>query len=234
MSQCQHIMDSGRPCGTPPLKGQPFCYYHRRLHADFILPGHPEYVPPKLESRASIQIALNHIYLALSKNLLDRRHANSMLATLRLAQKNAAEISLPCTPATEITPAMQKVLHLDEKLEDQSVRDASDDAPRSTDTAPRSAPLQFGVNPPDPLMLQLEPDRAIERSNRLAEKKFSRFEVPEFVPELDLHEWLRVTRDLPPRGEAGTVVQQLNCRRVLQILNFDAIRRRMAGSPPLR
>jgi hypothetical protein len=231
MSQCQHIMDTGRPCGTPPLKGQPFCYYHRRLHADFILPGHPEYVPPALESRASIQIALNHIYLALSKNLLDRRQANTMLSTLRLAQKNVVEINLPSNAATEISPAMQKALHLDDQLEDQSVRQASQDAPRSTDTAPRSAPLQFGINPPDPLLLRPDPQRAVERSNMLAAKKFSRFEVPEFVPELDLHEWLRVTRDLPPKGEAGTEVQQLNCRRVLQVLNYDAIRRRMAGAP---
>jgi|SRR5581483_11698973 len=231
MSQCEHIMDTGRPCGTPPLKGQPFCYYHRRLHADFILPGHPEYVPPTLESGASIQIALNHIYLALSKNLLDRRHANCMLSALRLAQQNIGYVSLWFQPATEITPAMRQVLHLDENLEDQSFHQASPETPRSTDNAPRSQPLQFGINPPDPLTRQLDPEHAVERSNRLASKKFSREAVPEFVPELELSEWLRVTRDLPPKGEAGTEVQQLNCRRVLSILNYDAIRRRMAGAP---
>ena len=231
MSQCQHIMDTGRPCGAPPLKDQPFCYYHRRLHADFILPGHPEYIPPALESAASIQIALNHIYLALSKNLLDRRQANTMLSCIRIAQNNIRNVNLRPEAVTEIPLAMRQVLHLDENLDDQSVSQASVDAPRSTDTGARSAPLQFGVNPPDPLLLQSDPEHAVDRSNRLAAKKFSRCEVPEFVPELDLREWVRVTSDLPPKGEPGTEVQQLNCRRVLQILNYDGIRRRMAGAP---
>jgi len=74
------------------------------------------------------------------------------------------------------------------------------------------------------------PERALPRSDELHTKKFSRFTIPEFVPELDPDEWLRITADLPAKGEGGSAQQQANCRRVLQILNYDATRRRMYGA----
>ena len=229
--QCHHIMDSGRRCETPPLKGKPFCYYHRRLHADFILPGHPEYMPPVLDSRHSIQIAVNDIFLALSKNLLDRRLATTMLYAIQLAQTNLGKQGLQPSykSVEEITPPMQQALHLDDNLEDPNIRDASEHTPRSTDTAPRCAPVRIGANDAEALIPDNDPEKAIECSNRLATKEFSRSRMPEFVPELDPEEWLRVTRDLPPKGQPGTAQQQMNCRRVLQILSFDGMRRRMAG-----
>src|SRR3954447_7963202 len=100
--QCHHIMDSGYRCATPPIKDQPFCYFHRRWHADFVLPGHPAYVPPLLESRHAIQLALHHVYLALSKNLLDRRLARTMLYNLRLAEQTLrGETALFRSPIAE-------------------------------------------------------------------------------------------------------------------------------------
>jgi hypothetical protein len=227
--QCNHIMDSGRPCQTPPLKGQPFCYYHRRLHATFILPGHPEYTPPTLDTAEAVQIALHHIYLALSKGLLDRRLANSMLYCIQLASQNLRNTVATSQPVEEINPAMQQVLSLDDRLEDIAVSCASPLTPRSTDTELRRAPLNIGVNDAGPIRSDNDPVKAVERSCQLATKAFRRHQVPEFVPELDLEEWLRITSDLPPKGEAGTPRQQLNCRRVLQVLGYDEMRRRMTG-----
>ena len=232
-SHCHHIMDSGRPCGTPPLKGQPFCYYHRRLHADFILPGHPKYIPPILEDRHSVQLALNHVYPALSKSLLDRKLANTMLYNLQLVQSNLGKDGLP--PASdavdEINPAMKHALHLDYDLQNKDVRYADQNTLRSTDTAPRCPPLPFGINSPVYCMpeTELDPQRAIERSNRIAQLKVSTSDVPEFCPEIDIEDWQRITRDLPPKGEPGTAQQQANARRVLQAFTHDAQARRMAG-----
>jgi hypothetical protein len=136
--RCEHIRDNGKRCGTPPVKGRPFCYYHGRLHSDFILPGHPAYVAPLLESNEAVQLALHHIYVALSKNLLDPQQARVLLATIRLAQQNLNRGASPSYDSTdEITPKMQE-LHDNLRL----VMEVSEHAPRSTDiTTPRpSAP----------------------------------------------------------------------------------------------
>ncbi|MGZ4787217.1 MAG: hypothetical protein ACXVZX_01780, partial [Terriglobales bacterium] len=130
---------------------------------------------------------------------------------------------------TEINAPMRQVLHLDENLQDTHLRDASPDAHRSSDTAARTAPIRMGVNNTLPILPETDSTRAVERSNRLATYKISPDELPAFVPELEPDEWLRITRDLPRKGEPGTAQQQLNCRRVLQILNYDGMRRCMAG-----
>ena len=222
--RCQHIMDSGNLCATPPIKNEPFCYYHRRLHADFILPGHPAYIPPVLESRAAVQIAIHHVYLAVSKSLLERKLARTMLYALRLAQQNLnVAVNSSCDATTEITPAMQDML----QRQQQHLLDVPEDVPRSTHTAVHCPPVRLGVNSLGPI--EADPARALDRSNELHNKHFSLSTVPEFCPELDIEEWRRVTRDLPRKGEPGTAIQQMNARRVLQVLAADAIRRRMAG-----
>jgi hypothetical protein len=227
--QCSHIMDCGRPCQTPPLKGQPFCYYHRRLHATFILPGHPEYTPPTLDSAEAIQIALNHIYVALAKGLLDRRLAGSMLYCIQLASQNLRNTCAASKPVEEINPAMQQVLSLDENLEDIAVQCASPLTPRSTDTELRRSTLNIGVNDAAPITLDNDPVKAMSRSAELAGKSFSRHFMPEFCPEVDQQEWIRLTSDLPAKGEAGTAQQQLNCQRILQILYYNEMRRKMTA-----
>ena len=219
--QCQHILDSGHRCQTPPVKDQPFCYYHGRLHATFVLPGHPRYVPPMLDSPHSIHIALRHVYLALAKNLIDRKHAATLLYALQLAQSNAPQELAPDSDSVEeVTPAMQPPAAAQE-----------DNTPRSTDTAPRVDPLLIGVNIKDPVLIAANnnPDKALQRSKELWSRTFSRYDVPESLPELDLGEWLKLTRDLPPPGQAGNAQQQVNCARVLQILHHHDINRRMAG-----
>jgi len=229
--QCHHVMDSGYRCQTPPLKNQDFCHYHRRLHADFILPGHPRYVPPILENRHSIQIAIHHVYVALSKSLLGRKEAGMMLYTLQLAQNNIGKAGIwpSRNSVTDITPPMQQALHLDENLHNTSLDQADENTPRSTDTAPRSTRLCIGINKTFLLSADPDPATALARSNRLHSKEFSPHEPPEFCPELDFEDWQRITRDLPPKGEAGSHQQQANARRVLQVLTRDEQYRRLAG-----
>jgi len=92
---CNHIMDSGRPCGSPPLHGKSFCYWHHRLRQDFNLPGTPGYRAPLLESPNSVLVALNHVYFAQARNLIHPRLAASMQSSLRLALQTFRQLDHP-------------------------------------------------------------------------------------------------------------------------------------------
>ena len=95
---CVHIMPSGRRCGSPRKTGHRFCHWHLRLRADFNLPGTERYCPPLLEDANCVTIALNHVFLAQSRGLLDPRSARHMQWTLRLALQSFKQHDRP-TPA---------------------------------------------------------------------------------------------------------------------------------------
>ena len=92
---CNHTMDSGRPCGSPPLHGKPFCYWHYRLRQDFSVPGTPGYRAPLLESPNSVLVALNHVYVAQARNLIDSRLARNLQSTLRIALQCFRQLDRP-------------------------------------------------------------------------------------------------------------------------------------------
>ena len=83
--QCEHILDTGIQCGSPAMRGQDFCYYHRRAHSN-ILPGDSRYVLPVLETEEAIQLAATHISRSVLKGKLDRRDAQTLLQAIRIAQ----------------------------------------------------------------------------------------------------------------------------------------------------
>ena len=102
---CNHTMDSGRPCGSPPLHGKPFCYWHHRLRQDFSVPGTPNYRPPLLESPNSVLIALNHVYIAQARNLIDPRLARNLQSTLRIALQCFRQLDQPDKSELATNPA---------------------------------------------------------------------------------------------------------------------------------
>jgi hypothetical protein len=82
------MLERNRRCGSPAMRGKPFCYFHHRLRETWILPGHPDYEPPILEDEYSLQISLSHVHRALSKNLICLDQARLMLYGLQLAAAN--------------------------------------------------------------------------------------------------------------------------------------------------
>ncbi len=123
--QCQHIMDSGRRCGSPRMKRKEFCYYHLRTHESFVLPGHEFYEPPVLDNYHSIALAMRHVHTAHTKRLINTFEAKTMLYNLQLAQQNLRLIE-KSTPIhqnpedieTTYTPAMRHLLWLEDELPD--------------------------------------------------------------------------------------------------------------------
>ena len=120
--QCQHILDSGLRCGSPRMKRKEFCYYHLRLHDSFLLPGQPQYEAPALDNLHSVSLALTHVLRAQAKRLITPAEAKAMLYNLQLAQHNLRLIqkTTPIAPdpnslETSYTPAMRRILYLDDE-----------------------------------------------------------------------------------------------------------------------
>ncbi len=114
-SICRHIHTNGKRCGSPALRKQTYCYYHRSLHRthnpnaaydreavvltaksdngrDQLLWPVPKLEIPALEDRESIQVALSLIIGALARNDMDNKRASTLLYGLQIASSNAANL----------------------------------------------------------------------------------------------------------------------------------------------
>ena len=95
--QCRHIFTGGHRCGSPSLRHEDFCFYHRGLHARQTLhtvdlsQGEHHATPftlPIPEDRSAIQQAIGEILNRLAGNELDPRRAGLLLYGLQIASIN--------------------------------------------------------------------------------------------------------------------------------------------------
>jgi hypothetical protein len=89
--ECRHIKTSGGKCGSPALRGQPFCYFHSRLRERTArLPRAFEALElPPLEDRGAIQLAISEIVTAVANYRMDHKRAGVLLYALQIASHNA-------------------------------------------------------------------------------------------------------------------------------------------------
>jgi hypothetical protein len=114
---CRHIKTNGERCGSPALRTNPFCYFHRNLADCHPRPPAPDLTPtiihpmdplrelqlaaidasnlalPPLEDRESIQLAVSMIVGALARNQLDSARAGTLLYGLQVASANAVRLN---------------------------------------------------------------------------------------------------------------------------------------------
>jgi len=81
---CRHIFTNGHRCGSPALRGQHFCYYHRAVRqqpaAANIKGDRPAiFTIPPIDDAAGIQIALHHVLTRLATCELDTKRAGQLL-----------------------------------------------------------------------------------------------------------------------------------------------------------
>jgi hypothetical protein len=93
--RCRHIFIDGHRCGSPSLRGQPFCYYHhttlgfaddkrfRRTWTEFEL--------PPLEDRSSVLAAINEVLQRIAGNQIAAKDAGLLLYGLQIASLNLPE-----------------------------------------------------------------------------------------------------------------------------------------------
>ena len=93
---CRHIHTSGHRCGSPALRGEPFCYYHHTTRRPAprhrgVHPAQSVFEMPAIDDRAGVQFALAQILNRLTTGQLDPKRANPILYTLKLAIWNLHE-----------------------------------------------------------------------------------------------------------------------------------------------
>ena len=90
---CRHIHTSGRRCGSPALRGEPFCYYHHttrrpapRHHG--VHPDHAVFELPAIDDRAGVQFALAQVLARVATDQLDHKRSGRLLNGLFIASRN--------------------------------------------------------------------------------------------------------------------------------------------------
>jgi hypothetical protein len=89
--ECRFVKPNGLRCGSPALRGSPFCYFHARNRVYVprrLRTGEKVFEVPALVSPAGLHNALDAIFQALARGDVDSKRARSLLFALQLAQKN--------------------------------------------------------------------------------------------------------------------------------------------------
>ncbi len=94
-NRCQHLKINGTQCGSPALRRNRFCFFHKRfqdehikLAADRARRGVATFILPVLEDANSIQIALMQVMRLLVSGQLDHKTASLLLYALQTASAN--------------------------------------------------------------------------------------------------------------------------------------------------
>ncbi len=94
-NRCQHLKINGTQCGSPALRRNRFCFFHKRfqdeqikLSADRARRGVATFVLPVLEDANSIQIALMQVMRLLVSQQIDHKTASLLLYALQTASTN--------------------------------------------------------------------------------------------------------------------------------------------------
>ncbi len=113
---CAHIKDDGQGCNAIPVKGTPYCYFHRKYYQPAALPGEKNYQAPLLETHASIQIALTQLYQAFMAKKIEMKEAQFGLRILQLASKTILAMEKAARQAAK-EKEQSKTVDLQEAME---------------------------------------------------------------------------------------------------------------------
>ena len=90
---CTHIQVTGVRCGSPPLRGEQFCYFHQRMVRGVATPPNARLHPiAQIESEEAIQASLMEVINALARNTIDLKRAELLLRALHIAVRNARRV----------------------------------------------------------------------------------------------------------------------------------------------
>ena len=82
--RCEHMMITGKTCGSPAVKGLPYCHYHGQAHA-------PVFEFPVLEDVESLQVAYTQLLQHVIRGRVQPEQARVLLQILQSAATNLSE-----------------------------------------------------------------------------------------------------------------------------------------------
>jgi hypothetical protein len=109
--RCQHIKVNGVQCGSPALRRNRFCFFHKRFHDERIRLATENararraagtFTLPVLEDANSIQIALMEVMRLLLSRQIEHKTASLLLYALQTASANLRR--------THFDPSMHDVI----------------------------------------------------------------------------------------------------------------------------
>ena len=92
--RCQHIKTNGTQCGSPALRGEPFCHFHQEWRPRQVQVYTVGYNPPAafhlplLEDAGAIQLALTQVTELLLSDAIKPKIASLVLYALQIASSN--------------------------------------------------------------------------------------------------------------------------------------------------
>ena len=105
---CQHIKDNGIQCGSPALRRQKFCYFHKQhrqkrleINAN-IQRERGKITVPVLEDANSVQMGLVQVMQLLVTQQIDHRTAGLLLYALQTASANLKQTSFEPELPTQV------------------------------------------------------------------------------------------------------------------------------------
>jgi len=108
-NRCQHIKVNGTQCGSPALRRNRFCFFHKRfqderihLSADRRRRGVATFILPVLEDPNSIQMAIMQIMQLILRGEIEHKTASLLLYALQTASTNLR--------STRFEPRMHEVI----------------------------------------------------------------------------------------------------------------------------
>jgi hypothetical protein len=107
--RCQHLKINGTQCGSPALRRNHFCYFHKRwretrvvLNANRARRGRAALDLPVLEDANSIQVSLMQVMRLILSGQVDPKTAGLLLYALQTASSNLSRINFEPTVKTRV------------------------------------------------------------------------------------------------------------------------------------
>jgi hypothetical protein len=98
--RCQHLKVNGTQCGSPALKRNRFCFFHKRfqeeqikLNCDRVRRTGASFYIPVLEDANSIQVSLMQVMRLLASGQIDAKIAGLLLYSLQTASFNLRHVN---------------------------------------------------------------------------------------------------------------------------------------------
>ncbi len=168
-NRCQHLKINGTQCGSPALRRNRFCYFHKRfqdesikLSVDRARRGVATFVLPVLEDANSIQIALMQVMRLLISQQIDHKTARLLLSALKMASSNLRmtkfdprryDVILDPRDVgeTELNAQVWRDQDFEEEVTEEEQRRAEADAKKEREAAMmRKVEAEFPIPNPNP------------------------------------------------------------------------------------